>query len=204
MTIWWCRGCGMEDTQAHNACSSCGNGLQVAEVEWLEPDSKGDETTYELDISSEERAALVQLLIDDKVPHRWEKTADLVVATDDEEATDALLDEVLGEEDGDEGDEDNGDDLDGNGESEGDYEVLSAMYLATKNLISRREPDEIGDFLEITSIALETPTPFGVEDDMWADIQSNARNISAALEVDSEASVHGQLQDLQLLLHRLV
>ncbi len=203
MTIWWCRGCGMEDNRSQSACASCGSALQVAELDWLEPHSKGDETTYELDLTQEERAALVQLLVEDGISHRWEKTSDLVVTRDEEEHTDAILDEVLGKEEADEAD-DEGDDEEGDDEDAGDYEVLSALYLATVNLISRREPDEIGDFLDAAAVTLDSSAPFGVDPEMWADIQSNARNISAQLELDSEAAVHAQLQDLQLLLHRLV
>ncbi len=209
MTIWWCRGCGMEDTVLHTSCKACGSATQVASMNWLEDHARGDETTYELDLTPSERAVLVELLIAENIEHRWDKDTDLVVPREDEAAADAILDDVLGEEspddledDDEEGeDEDEGDD---EAEADEDYETMSRLYIATVNVARRRDPEIVGLFLEAGRLVMSSPAPFGVEDEIWADVQAGARNCSAALEIDNDAPVHEQLQDLQVLLHRLV
>jgi hypothetical protein len=216
MTIWWCAGCGMEDTRSHNACPSCSSALQVGEVSWLHDVDHDVETVFELDPEPIERAAIVEGLMSQKISHRWEGLSDLVVLDADADAVDTILDEVLGadsredDDDTDEADDDDGvEDFDDEYDDEhgaggDDYNVLSDLYVATDRLQKHRDEEDIAEYLGATGAALATGQPFGVDEDTWADIQSAARNVAAALESDSDASIEGDLKALRNQLQQLV
>ena len=207
MSVWWCRGCGMEDTLMHDACPTCGSALQVADIEWLNEDDEGEETIFEIETEPHERAAIVQGLMDEKIRHRWEGVTDLVAADINVDAVDKILDEVLGEDsavDGEvEGDDESGyDDYEGGGED--DYLVISRLYDVADRLQKRRDEDDIAAYLDATGATLAAPTPFGMDDETWADIQAAARNTAAALQEDSEAPIDADLKALRNQLHALV
>lgn len=212
MTIVWCRGCGMEDTRMHAACPTCGSALQSSSVEWLNDGQEADETVYELEIDSNERSAIVEALIGESISHRWEGTSDLVVTEANEPAVDRILDDVLHDElefvEGEEGNqagEDEEDEEDWAGDDGNDgYEMLSRLYLATDNLLKRWEDEDVVNFVSEAGAALVTPTPFGVDEEVWAEIQSHARNAATALEIDKEAEVEPTLKDLHAKLQELV
>ncbi len=230
MTVWWCRGCGLEDTRVLSTCPSCGSAIIVSPLNWLDDGEVGDETVYELETEPAERVAVVEALMAEGIRHRWDDVSDLVVAKSDEEAVDKLLDDVLGDElvevgdeDDDAGDviagdkpfeiggidlsDDDAEDVDDDaGEDDGgeSYEVMSRLFLTTDRLMKRWEDEDVNAFLDDTGALLVTPTPFGVEDESWADIQSLARNAAAALEVDREADIEPQLKELHGILHALV
>lgn len=226
MTLWWCRGCGMEDTQsrAQNACPTCGSALQVADLDWLEEGSEGEETVFELEPEPIERAAIVESLVLEGVRHRWETPEELVVADARADDVDLILDEVLGadtrvddeggrvelelvgddaDDDGDESGDDFDLDLDG-GTADDGYEVLSHLYLATDALQKRREDEDVARFLMAAGSTLVAPLPFGIDEEVWADLQASARNVAAALELDVEAPVDGELKALHNQLAELV
>jgi len=207
----------MEDTREHKACPSCGSALQFSETKWLNEGDGGDETVYELETQPLERAAIVDGLMKEGIAHRWEQNTDLVVADPDEAAVDRILDDVLGgdldfEESEDESDDadadedDDDDDADDSEEAGGEdaYQVMSALYLATGDVLKRWEDEDVSTFIYQTGVALATPTPFGLDEEVWAEVQSAARNASAALEIDSEADVGTSLKELHGLLQPLI
>jgi hypothetical protein len=214
MTVWWCRGCGMEDTRAHESCSSCGSALQTADIEWLNDGDEGTETVFEIETEPIERAALVDALIANNIRHRWEGTDDLVVSDRNADAADLILDEVLGEEDeDDEGDDDVDDEFDNDIDSDDDpfeegsdngYEVLSRLFIATGGVMRSRSEDDIEEFTASTQEVLTTATPFGVDDETWADIQAAARNTSVALNADSKAPIDADIKALHNQVQTLV
>jgi hypothetical protein len=209
--IWWCRGCGMEDTRQHDACPSCGSALREANLEWLKVGETQDETVFELELEPIERAAIIDALVEHNIRHRWDDLHELVVEDVNVDAVDGILDEILGEESNEDPDlDDNGeedefedDDLDGNGEDDG-YDTLSELFVATDKLLKKRDPERILDFRETVDAVLDTQSPFGVEAEMWADIQSAARNASVALEADSAAPIDADLKGLYNQLQLLV
>jgi len=233
MTIWWCRGCGMEDTRAHNACPSCGSAMLTSDVAWLNDGDVAEETVYELETTPTERAAVVEALLNENISHRWDNPEDLVVAQANEPAVDSIIDDVLGGEleevpasvlpfgvggleaahlvgdvPGTEGVDLS--DLDGDGvndDEEGDddgYNVMSNLFMTTGRLLKRWEDDDVSTFLDQSGTLLVTKPPFGVDEEVWADIQSLTRNTATSLQDDKEADVEPQLKELQEKLHLLV
>jgi hypothetical protein len=218
MTIWWCAGCGMEDTRAHTACPSCGSALQVGDVDWLSEHDPHSQTTFELEMEPVERAAIVEGLVSAGIMHRWDENSELVVQDDDADEVDSILDEVLGADTRDD-DDDNGeydadidlddaddtdDDDDDHHDDGGNYSVLSDLFAATDRLQKRREDENVADFLAATGVALVTAQPLGVDEETWADIQSGARNLAAALEADSKAHVDAEIKALLNELRQMV
>lgn len=202
MSVWWCRGCGMEDTHMHDACKTCGSALQVAEIEWLNEDELGEETVFEIETEPHERAAIVQGLMTEGIRHRWEGVTDLVAADINVDAVDKILDEVLGEDTEVDGNTEEEDDYEGGGED--DYVIISTLYDVADRLRKRRDDDDIAAYLDATGATLAAPTPFGMDDETWADIQSAARNTAAALQEDPKAPIEADLKALRNQLHELV
>jgi hypothetical protein len=222
MTVWWCRGCGMEDTRSHDRCPSCNSALQEADLEWLTENKEPDETVFEIETEPHERAAIVDALMAAHIRHRWEGPQDLVVADNDADRVDAILDEVLGADEDDESDggESIADeasayladadiylDADPYGTADDNgYEMVSKLFLITGKLLrnNRDDQDDVDDFTATVNQVLATGTPFGVDEETWADIQSAARNLSTALQADVEAPVNADLKALHNQLQLLV
>lgn len=211
MTIWWCGGCGREDIRAPGACPSCGSAMQESSLDWLE--QRPDETVWELEPTSEERAAIVEGLVQEGIRHRWDTTTDLVAADHDEASVDRILDDVLGEE-GDDDDSyvDGGIEFEGIDDgipdfeqgSDNGYEVLSQLFIATGRVLHSRDEDGIREFIDAATTAMMTGAPFGVDDETWADIQSAARNASSELEGNPKAAVDADLKGLHNQLQTMV
>jgi hypothetical protein len=213
--IWWCSTCGMEDLRSHNACPSCGSALQTADLEWLAVGETDAETVFELELEPMERGAIVATLVENNIRHRWDDVHELVVRDQDVDAVDALLDEILGEEDelddsqmldldgNGEIDALEDDDLDGNGEDDG-YDAISDLFIAVDKLLKSRNDERVADFRDAAEHVLEITSPFGVDDETWADVQSAARNASVALEQDSKAPIDSDLKGLYNQLQLLV
>ncbi|MGH9267008.1 MAG: hypothetical protein ACRD0D_02405, partial [Acidimicrobiales bacterium] len=144
------------------------------------PDVAGDEPdgvlVFELDDwTTEERTSLELRLTAGGIAHRWETGSgreavyglepsaawevgtDLVVAEQDADAVDALLDEI---EFVDELEADDGDD-------EGDeavYQVMADLYVAVDRLKARVEdPAVAGAFFDAADAAIDVPPPFGID-----------------------------------------
>ena len=209
--IWWCRGCGMEDTRHHDACSSCGSALQTADINWLNPGDEGEETVFELELTPIERAAVVESLIVHGVRHRWDDTQELVVSDAKADEVDGLLDEIIGDDD--EGDDDGVDyeeDIDEDGDpdyqegSDDGYEVTSELFVVTGNVMKNRNGDRISEFSGVVDRVLRTAAPFGVDEETWADIQSTARNISVSLTDSKDAPIDADLKGLHNQLQLMV
>jgi hypothetical protein len=185
--------------------------MHEANMEWLAVGETDDETVFELELEPIERAAIIDALVQNTIRHRWDDVHELVVEDRNVDAVDLLLDEILGEEgeedpdiDGNgEEDEFEDDDLDGNGEDDG-YDAISDLFVTVDKLLKNRTPDRISDFRDSATHVLTTQSPFGVEAEIWADVQSSARNISVALEQDADAPVDADLKGLYNQLQLLV
>lgn len=206
--IFWCGTCGMEDTQDHKACSTCGSALQRADMEWLAVGETADETVFELELENMERAALIDALIKANIRHRWDDTHELVVKDEDADAVEPILDEIYGVDDGEFADaptdEDEFDDLHSSAGGDEGYEVLSELFVATDKLLKKRDVERLVDFREVVEAVLETANPFGVEAETWADIQSAARNAMVALDENPKAPIDADLKGLYNQLQLLV
>lgn len=203
MAFYWCGTCGMEDTIEHKACPTCGSALQRTDADFL-TGGEASETAFELELEPIERAALVHALISNNIKHRWDDEQELVVADENADAVDLLLDEVLGEEE-DFDDDDGEEDFDGEDDEEDEgYDTLSELFVATGRLLKKRDAERIADFCDAASSVLEASAPFGVEAETWADIQSTARNASVALAEDATVSIDADLKGLYNQLQLLV
>jgi hypothetical protein len=88
--IWWCKNCGYE-VDTPGVCDVCGEPLAKAPLAELEPGAVEDEVAfgiYQWDGTS--LACLLDELVDQAVPHRFEGQ-ELVVRLVDEERTGAVL-----------------------------------------------------------------------------------------------------------------
>lgn len=212
----------MESTRLMGACPTCGSAMQHADIGWLDPGVEGEETVFELEPEPLERAAIVDALVHESIRHRWETDTELVVADAHADSVDTILDEVLGVETRADGtdtgadtstdaasdvDEDDlfDDDVDDavDGGQDG-YNALSQLYLAVDRLQGSREDDDVMEFASATGMVLMLPPPFGIDEEMWADIQAAARNTATALEENVEAPVDADLKALRNQLHELV
>jgi hypothetical protein len=210
----------MEETRQRDACPTCGSALAFAPVEWLQEESRGEETVWELRTEPVERAAIVESLITSGIAHRWDTPRDLVAAEEDEAAVDLILDEVLGAEeegadpdggaastgpnDPDHLDDDDDDEEEGEDDGEDGYKLLSDLYIATDRVLRSDDDLDVSDFGHVVGATLMADPPFGVDDEKWADIQAAARNAMSALDrddVDIEADpllleLKGLLKDM--------
>ncbi len=210
--------CGFEDSVNHASCGSCGCALSEAPGLYLSPTKDAEETAYELEISSEQRAGLVTALISDSIPHRWDTVEELVISTDHEDAVDALLDDVLHEDIQITLDE--SEDLDGDNESanaatdaEQDevsalfnqnqdeataaYETMDSTFQSAERLLNRWEAQDVGTFIgDATTVSL-MQAPLGVDDEDWAEVALLARNCAVALQDDDQADVEDQVKELR-------
>lgn len=201
--IWWCRGCGMEDVNLRDRCPSCGSAMQSASVQWLE--ETDDETVFELELEPVEHAAIVESLMSAGISHRWDTPSELVVSDAQADLVDGILDEVLGADTRDDSGDDVDFDDDGDGGDETGYESLSELYLITDQLRTRQDEDDVQRFMEVSGEVLMSPTPFGIDEETWADVQSAARNVAALLNKDEEdPSLDGEIVALRNQLKILV
>jgi hypothetical protein len=132
-------------------------------------------------------------------PQEWEVATNLVVAEADEETIDAILDEVefpmaL------EGTDDEG------GDDEASYERMANLFNASDKLM--HDPTDVtiaGEFIDAADAVKEGAPPFGVDGDLWAEVQRQAGALSAQLDAESEDDTISSLaRDLRNLLQPLV
>lgn len=160
-----------------------------------DPDAPTDEVAYDLaDWSEDQRAELGEALDAERVAWRFEED-ELVVAEADAEVVETLIDEI---EDPDALDADDGED--------GGAEVLSSLYVSSDVLLSDPTASAaVAEFLTAAEAAADLPAPFGVEDDVWAEIGARADVLADALgaEADDDEVVVAA-RALRDLLHPLV
>ena len=132
-------------------------------------------------------------------PQEWEVATNLVIAEADEEAVDALMDEVefpmaL------QGTDDEGAD------DEASYQRMANLFNAADKLMhDPRDVSIAGEFIDASDAAKEGPPPFGVDGDLWAEVQRQAGALSAQLDAESDdETVETLARDLRNLLHPLV
>lgn len=176
------------------------------------PDQDGDEGTevvvYELDEwPAEQRGALEQRLVALDIEHQWETAegaevqegfepgqtwevgTELVVGEHDEEAVDALLDEMENP-DALEAVDDDGD------SDEANYAVMSNLYVSADRL--KDDPADLalaGSFFDAADAARGIEAPFGIDGEVWRRVQELAADISRSIEqeeADDQVAGHAQ------------
>ena len=138
------------------------------------------EVGYDLaDWSPEKRAELNGALAEVGVPARWESD-ELVVPEGDAELVEELIDEIgLDEEDALEVEEDDGEDS--------GADVLSAFYVSSDILQhDPRNSQAVVELLEAVEVAGRIETPFGMEDEDWAEVRAVAEALADRLGDESD------------------
>jgi hypothetical protein len=170
------------------------------------PEDTGSEViVYELDEwTADQRGALEQRLLGEEIQHQWEMAdgadvqegyepgnpwevaTDLVVGEQDEEAVDAMLDEIESPhalEVAAAADDDGTDD-------EANYAVMSNLYVAADRL--KDDPDDLalaGEFFDAADAAASIPPPFGIDSEVWRRVQELAGEVSRSLENEDDDEV---------------
>ena len=137
-----------------------------------------DEVGYELDDwEPEQRHQLSALLDGEEVPHRWEG-CELVVAAGDADLAEHLIDDI-----------DHPDALAAE-EDDDDVaaDVLSALYVAADVLLAAPDNPGAGAELAATAARASTlPTPYGVDEAVWAEVRRRADALAVLVNDDSDA-----------------
>jgi len=182
-------------------------------------DEGTDVIVYELDeFTADERGALDQRLVAAGIEHQWETAdgleldesyemagpweigTDLVVGERDEEAVDALLDEVdspdaLAAVDDDDAIDD-----------EANYAIMSHLYVAADRL--KDDPSDLalaGEFFDAADAAGAIPAPFGIDGEIWRRVQELGAEVTRSLEAEADdAVVAGHAQRLRDVLFSYV
>lgn len=208
-----CPSCGAEYVAAVTSCADCQVPLvDEAPPAAVLGDESDEDLVYELnDWTSQERSVLEMKLNGAGIAHRWEygpndatggelgyigsegttqrrvwETAyELVVRAEDEEAVDALLDEVEFPEELDAVDPDVDD-----GSDEASYAVMSDLFVAADRL--QRDPGDVvaaGEFYLASEPVAAAPVPFGVEPALWKQVQEMAAALDESLQSDADDEV---------------
>lgn len=170
-----CAGCGAQYVAAPGrlACADCGIPLVAGPP--LEPGD--DEVGYDLaDWGDEERHQLATSLAGEAIASRWEEL-ELVVREADADRVEELIDEI-----------DNPDALDPEEEdADGGAEVLSALYVAADVL--QHDPVSavaIVELLEASERASELGPPYGIDGDLWREVQRRSDRLADLLGEEAE------------------
>ena len=173
-------------------------------------DDEGSEViVYELDEwTPDQRGALEQRLVAAEIEHQWEASTgadveegfepgnpwevgtDLVVGEHDEEAVDALMDDV-----------ENPDALepvadDDGVDDEANYAIMANLYVAADRL--KDDPGDLpvaGEFFDAADAARAADPPFGIDPEVWRRVQELAAEVSRAIEEeadDGDVQAHAQ------------
>ncbi len=128
-------------------------------------------SVYELpEWQPEQRAELSVLLDRAGVHHEWEG-GDLAVAVADEDAVEALFDEVEG--------------VVADEDDEARYRALEALFAASGRVVG--DPANRSRRTELVRAVadVEGPTPLGVDDARWLSIRNRARSLAELIDADA-------------------
>ena len=187
-----CPGCGSKYMAGTTACADCGAPLLAGPA--LEPGD--DDVGYDLaDWMPEDRGQLAAALAAEAIASRWED-AELVVREVEADRVEELIDEIdhpdaLAEDDTDD---------------DGGAEILSALYVASDVL--QHDPGSavaIIELLEASERASELGPPYGLDGDLWREVQRRADTPADLLgeEADDE-QVRAAAKTLRDAVHPLV
>lgn len=165
----------------------------------LSDDEGSDVIVYELDEwSPDQRGALEQRLVGAEISHQWETPSgadveesyepgnpwvvgtDLVVGEQDEDAVDALIDDIESPDALDEAEDDGVDD-------EANYAIMANLYVAADRL--KDDPGDLavaGEFFDAADAARTADAPFGIDPEVWRRVQELAAEVTAAVEQEAD------------------
>lgn len=187
-----CRSCQIDYVATVLTCAECGAPLRAGPD--LEPSD--DDVGYDLaDWGDADRAQLATSLADESIPSRWEG-AELVVRESDADRVEELIDEI------DHPDALAPDETD----DDGGAEILSALYVAADVL--QRDPSSavaVIELLEASERASELGPPYGLDGDLWREVQRRADTLADLLGGEAEEDeVMAAAKALREAVHPLV
>jgi hypothetical protein len=159
-------------------------------------DPAAEKVVYEVaEWSPEERADLIDALVEEGVRHVIDEMGDLVVEAIDEDRVDTIVAELTGDED-DEADE-----------APPANDVLSELFVAADKL--RRNPRDgkaIARAVDESTTVIKMSAPYGFERRTWAQVGLRAGALRALLEDDAadDEAVVAAAEELRDLLHPMV
>jgi hypothetical protein len=176
--------------------------VEAADLPELDPDRA--QVVYELEGWSEERrAALVEALVEEALPHALDEDDDLVVHEDDEEQIEDILDRIdtasasrsAPDEDEDEDEREGEDDDEAADETDEDdglaaQDAMSELFVAADRLM--HDPDDHEGVLSLGDAARMVESlglPYGFAPAVWKDITARAvalRELLEAVETDDD------------------
>lgn len=160
----------------------------------VDPDADeatGDELEYELDEwPPEDRGLLSDRLDAARIRYRWEGDDVIVVSMADEEAVEAMLDEI-----------EYPDALapDEDADDEAPFELMSGLFVAADRLKGNpRDPDGLEGLIAFVSEATAEQPPFGMEPGVWVSAVVQANELADQIAGDEAAadSAGDRLADL--------
>lgn len=168
-----CPTCEVDYVASATACAECGAPLVAGPV--LEPGD--DDVGYDLaDWSDTERRELAVSLAAEAIPSCWDGV-ELVVRESDADRVEELIDEI-----------DSPDALAvDDGDDDGGAEILSALYVAADVL--QRDPHSavaVVELLEASERASELGPPYGLDGDLWREVQRRADILADRLGVEAD------------------
>jgi hypothetical protein len=175
-----CSSCGAQYLSTAVACADCGTPLvEGPRLEPPAPDAEVEEVGYDLaDWRDDQRRDLGLALAPAGVASRWEGT-DLVVRLADADHVEALIDDIDSPDalavDEEEVDDDGG------------AELLSALYVAADVL--QHDPSAnvaVIELLEAAERASELGPPYGLDGDLWREVQRRADALADLLGEEAE------------------
>jgi hypothetical protein len=149
-----------------------------------ESDEGDDEVVFELsDWNDDDRTKLDEKLHAAGISHAWEESDLIVDEVDADKAEDAIEaleypDELPAATDD-----------EAPAENEGSYEVMSALFVAADRL--QRDPEDPiagGEFDAAAETAGDAGPPYGIEAQVWQQVQELAANVTEQLD-DADAEV---------------
>ncbi len=181
--------------------------VEVTDQPTLDPDV--DRIVYELDGWDEERRSqLGEALTTDGVAHGWDDDDNLVVAIDDQDHTDAVVDRVATADliDADpRTDDEDGDDGQGEGDGPDAESVMSDLFVVADRLLHHpKDRHDARQLAAATDAAAGLRLPYGIARPVWDDLIERVEALRSAVEaepldeadvLDAAKSVREHLRD---------
>ena len=145
---------------------------------------RGDEVVFELsEWGADMRTKAELLLTGQGVVHRWESGAALIVAPDDAEIVDSILDEVEFPMQLEAVEDEEADD-------EESYRLMADLFVAADRTMNA--PGDLAicaDLFDAATAVEGTPPPFGIDDEFWGQVTGAAAAVKEAIATEADEDV---------------
>lgn len=192
-------------------CVECGLSMEDPPEMLAVSGNDDDQIAYDLvEWPPEDRTIATADLVELGIPYRWEDNLVLVVPAGVEEQVDAILDEIDENALAEDGGEYPGEALlpeeDGEDGGEEAATAMSDLFIAADSLQhGTYDEQRVVEFIEAAAAVEQCLPPYGIEQQVWSRVQSQAAAIVAALEKgEDDESTAEAAQGLRALLRQYV